>query len=167
MSPASNRSSIRSLHSHSHQQSILGKLNTLRQQDLLCDVTLQVHDETFRAHKALLAASSDHFLFLFTSKPQSVYRLQDVSAETLSNVLQFIYSAQVCVDKDNKVCVEDDVTQQLLAAAKLLQVSELITALSERSADEEKDDQSELQEVKMTSHQTINKYSCLRKGSTF
>ncbi|KAF3845568.1 hypothetical protein F7725_008731 [Dissostichus mawsoni] len=124
MSPASNRSSIRSLHSHSHQQSILGKLNTFRQQDLLCDVTLQVHDEAFRAHKALLAASSDHFLFLFTSKPQSVYRLQD----TLSNVLQFIYSAQVCVEEDkvcveedNKVCVEDDVTQQLLAAAKLLQ----------------------------------------------
>ncbi|KAF3845576.1 hypothetical protein F7725_008739 [Dissostichus mawsoni] len=173
MSPASNRSSIRSLHSHSHQQSILGKLNTFRQQDLLCDVTLQVHDEAFRAHKALLAASSDHFLFLFTSKPQSVYRLQDVSAETLSNVLQFIYSAQVCVEEDkvcveedNKVCVEDDVTQQLLAAAKLLQVSELITALSERSADEEKDDQSELQEVGVPKVQEVSKRKRGRPSKT-
>ncbi|KAK5887011.1 hypothetical protein CesoFtcFv8_017988 [Champsocephalus esox] len=205
MSPASNRSSIRSLHSHSHRQSILGKLNTLRQQDLLCDVTLQVHDEAFRAHKALLAASSDHFLFLFTSKPQSVYRLQDVSAETLRNVLQFIYSAQVrveedkvcveedkvrveedkvrveedkvrveedkvcveedkvCVEEDkvcveeDKVCVEEDVMQQLLAAAKLLQVSELIAALSDRAADEEKDDQSELQELGVPNVQAASK----------
>ncbi|KAK5858035.1 hypothetical protein PBY51_011234 [Eleginops maclovinus] len=160
MSPAADRSSpLRTLHSDSHQQSILGKLSALRQQDILCDVTLQVQDETFRAHRALLAASSDHFLCLFTAQPQSCYRLQDVSAETLAAVLHFIYSAQVCVQRDTQVCVQEDVTQQLLAAAKLLQVSELITALSEhrRSAEELKEVQPELQEVGVPKVQEVSK----------
>ncbi|KAM8833508.1 zinc finger and BTB domain-containing protein 24 isoform 2-T2 [Synchiropus picturatus] len=111
-------------HSDAHKNGILGKFENLWKLELLCDVTLVVEDTHFRGHRALLAASSDFFSLMFTADPmgRSTYRLDGVLAEPFQLLLGFIYSA--------KVSVKESCVQQLLAAARLLQVSELIDWLT-------------------------------------
>eukprot|EP00064_Thunnus_orientalis_P010333 superscaffoldBa00001395_g10359 len=126
MSHKATTSSLMALHSDSHEQSILSKFNKLRKRDLLCDITLVVEDMHFKAHKALLAASSEYFSLMFTAKDQSTqstFQLDGMAAEMFAAVLEFIYSAQVSV--------EQSATEQLLATARLMQVSDLVKALTE------------------------------------
>uniref|UniRef100_A0A8C7F338 Zinc finger and BTB domain containing 24 n=1 Tax=Oncorhynchus kisutch TaxID=8019 RepID=A0A8C7F338_ONCKI len=107
------------IHSTTHKDTILCKFDKLRKRELLCDITLIVEDVHFKAHKALLAASSDYFSLMFTAEEQisqSTYRLDGMAAETFGAVLEFIYSAQ------------ESVTEQLLDLARLLEVSDLVKA---------------------------------------
>ncbi|XP_059209048.1 zinc finger and BTB domain-containing protein 24 isoform X2 [Centropristis striata] len=123
---AARTSSLMALHSDSHKQSILSKFDKLRKRDLLCDITLVVEDVHFKAHKALLAASSDYFSLMFTAEDhiiQSTYRLDGMSAKMFAAVLEFIYSAQVSV--------EESATEQLLATAHLIEVNDLVKVLTE------------------------------------
>ncbi|XP_074547865.1 zinc finger and BTB domain-containing protein 24 [Halichoeres trimaculatus] len=119
--------SVMSLQSYSHQQSILSKFSKLREKDLLCDITLVVEDRPFKAHKALLAASSDFFSLMFTteeqSSGQSTYRMEGMAAEMFAAVLDFIYSAEVSV--------EEAAAEQLLATARLMKVSDLVIGLDD------------------------------------
>ncbi|XP_070776854.1 zinc finger and BTB domain-containing protein 24 [Enoplosus armatus] len=118
-------SSLLALHSDSHKQSILNKFDKLRKRDLLCDITLVVEDVPFKAHKALLAASSEYFSLMFTAEDQisqSTYRLDGMAAKMFSAVLEFIYSA--------RVSVEESATEQLLATARLMEVKDLVTVLT-------------------------------------
>ncbi|KAM4543109.1 zinc finger and BTB domain-containing protein 24 isoform 1-T3 [Odontesthes bonariensis] len=126
-------SQLTALRSDSHQQSILSKFDKLRKRDLLCDITLVVEDVHFKAHKALLAASSEYFSVMFTAEDQirqSTYRLDGMAPKMFAAVLEFIYSAQVSV--------EESATEQLLATAHLMEVSELIRALTELTGTESK-----------------------------
>uniref|UniRef100_A0A8P4GL93 Zinc finger and BTB domain containing 24 n=1 Tax=Dicentrarchus labrax TaxID=13489 RepID=A0A8P4GL93_DICLA len=136
-------SSLMALHSDSHKQSILSKFDKLRKRDLLCDITLVVEDVHFKAHKALLAASSEYFSLMFTAdnQPQPTYRLDGMAAKMFAAVLEFIYSAQVSV--------EENATEQLLATARLMEVSDLVKALTEltRSAAAVKEAEAELAKV--------------------
>ncbi|KAM4724181.1 zinc finger and BTB domain-containing protein 24 [Anableps anableps] len=119
-------SSIIPLRSDEHKQSILSKFDKLRKKDLLCDITLVVENVHFKAHKALLAASSEYFSLMFTAEqqvPQSTYRLDGMAAKMFGAVLEFIYSAQVSVEESS--------TEQLLAAAHRVKVSELVDVLTE------------------------------------
>uniref|UniRef100_A0A3B4WLQ7 Zinc finger and BTB domain containing 24 n=1 Tax=Seriola lalandi dorsalis TaxID=1841481 RepID=A0A3B4WLQ7_SERLL len=116
-------SSLMALQSESHKQSILSKFNKLRKRDLLCDVTFVVEDVHFKAHKALLAASSEYFSLMFTAEDhisQSTYKLGGMAAEMFSTVLEFIYSAQVSLEKS--------ATEHLLATAHLMEVNDLVKA---------------------------------------
>lgn len=131
---------IARLHSESHKQSILSKFDKLRKRDLLCDITLVVEDVQFKAHKALLAASSEYFSLMFTSEDhihQSTYRLNGMTAKMFAAVLEFIYSAQVSV--------EESAAEQLLATAHLMEVGDLAKLLSDltRSATGVKADDAE------------------------
>nr|XP_043903150.1 zinc finger and BTB domain-containing protein 24 isoform X2 [Solea senegalensis] len=113
------------VHSDSHKHSILSKFNKLRKMDLLCDVTLVVEDMHFRAHKALLAASSEYFSLMFTSEDhisQSTFKLADMEANMFSAVLDFIYSAHVSL--------EESTAEQLLATAHLMEVNDLVKVLT-------------------------------------
>uniref|UniRef100_A0A1A8BSD0 Zinc finger and BTB domain containing 24 n=1 Tax=Nothobranchius kadleci TaxID=1051664 RepID=A0A1A8BSD0_NOTKA len=117
-------SSFLALYSDSHKQSILGKFDKLRKRDLLCDVTVVVENVHFKAHKALLAASSEFFSNMFTTEDQkSTCQLDGMAAKMFAAVLEFIYSAQVSV--------EESAMEQLLAAAHLTEVSELVKVLTE------------------------------------
>ncbi|XP_035024918.1 zinc finger and BTB domain-containing protein 24 [Hippoglossus stenolepis] len=119
-------STLTAVHSDSHEQSILSKFNNLRKRDLLCDVTLVVGDVHFRAHKALLAASSEYFSLMFTSGDhisRSTFALGGMEAEMFSAVLEFIYSA--------RVSLEESSAEQLLATAHLMEVGDLVRALAE------------------------------------
>ncbi|KAM6969277.1 zinc finger and BTB domain-containing protein 24 [Tautogolabrus adspersus] len=120
-------SSVMDLHSDSHKQTILSKFDKLRKKDILCDITLVVEDKQFKAHKALLAASSEFFSLMFTAgnqiSGQSNFRLDGMAAKMFAAVLDFIYSAQVSV--------EESVMEQLLETARLLKVSDLVKVLTE------------------------------------
>lgn len=118
-------SSLVALHSDSHKLSILGKFNKLRKEDLLCDITLVVEDMHFRAHKALLAASSEFFSLMLTEDQMSrpTYQLDGMAAKTFAAILEFIYSAQVSVEPSS--------TEQLLATARLMEVHDLVKVLTE------------------------------------
>jgi len=113
------------LHSEAHKQSILSKFDALRKRELLCDITLVVEDVHYKAHKALLAASSDYFSLMFTAEDRigpSTYRLDGMAAQMFAAVLDFIYSAQVSV--------EESATEQLLATARLMEVNDLVRVLA-------------------------------------
>uniref|UniRef100_A0A8C6TDI9 Zinc finger and BTB domain containing 24 n=1 Tax=Neogobius melanostomus TaxID=47308 RepID=A0A8C6TDI9_9GOBI len=112
-----------SLHSDSHKLSILSKFNQLRTQELLCDVTIEVENALFKAHKALLAASSDYFSSLFASQHQTTVKVCNIAVDIVSLVLDFIYSGQISTEEKH--------LEQLLAAARSLEVKDLTEELSE------------------------------------
>ena len=56
----------RQIFTDSHAKSILTTMNNLRKANRLCDVTLQVGEKDFPAHRIVLAACSDYFCAMFT-----------------------------------------------------------------------------------------------------
>ncbi|TRY83497.1 hypothetical protein DNTS_016230 [Danionella cerebrum] len=120
MCAASPSSSILTLHSDTHKLSILHKLDKLRRQELLCDITIIVENTLFRAHKVILAASSEYFSSMFTAEDQvtkSVYEVNGMTAKTFSAILEFIYSG--------KLLVEESISEQILETARFLKISDL------------------------------------------
>lgn len=90
---------------------------------MLCDITLIVEDVQFKAHKALLAASSEYFSLMFTAEDQvgqTVYKLDGMAAKTFEAVLEFIYSANVSVEESS--------SKQLLDTAHFLEIRDLVKA---------------------------------------
>ncbi|KAK1793321.1 hypothetical protein P4O66_011710, partial [Electrophorus voltai] len=121
--PQTKASNLLAFHSETHKDTILHKFDHLRKREILCDITLVVDDVYFKAHKALLAASSEYFSLMFTTEDhvsQSIYKLDGMAAKTFASVLEFIYSA--------KVSVEESSTEQLLDVARLLEISDLVKA---------------------------------------
>lgn len=55
------------LHQH-HAGCILSRLNDLREREELCDITIIVEGRPIKAHRAVLAASSQYFNAMFTAK---------------------------------------------------------------------------------------------------
>ncbi|KAJ0062906.1 hypothetical protein NL108_008214, partial [Boleophthalmus pectinirostris] len=114
------------LHSENHKQNILKKFEHLRASGLLCDVEIQVEDRRFKAHKTILAATSDYFYHLFTSQPQSSHtplRMDDMAADMFSFVIDFIYTGHISIEEKH--------TEQLLVAATRLEVKGLTDKLAE------------------------------------
>lgn len=103
----------------SHAKSILSTMNTLRKDGTLCDVTLKVQGQSFKAHRIVLAACSDYFCAMFTNemseKCQSVIELHEVPTGIMDVLLDFVYTETVNVSVEN--------VQELLPAACLLQLT--------------------------------------------
>jgi len=47
--------------SHTYSKTVLDGFSHLRSSTALCDVTLRAEDQSYHAHRALLASSSDYF----------------------------------------------------------------------------------------------------------
>lgn len=62
MSLSEKNSVVFAYESSVHSTNVLLSLDDQRKQDILCDVTILVEDQRFRAHKAVLAACSSYFL---------------------------------------------------------------------------------------------------------
>ncbi|KAM6447088.1 zinc finger and BTB domain-containing protein 21 [Liasis olivaceus] len=93
-----------------HAISLLSALNEQRLKGQLCDVVLIVGDQKFRAHKNVLAASSEYFQSLFTKKEnesQSVFQLDFCEPDTFDNVLNYIYSSSLFVEKSSLAGVQE------------------------------------------------------------
>ncbi|XP_048874372.1 kelch-like protein 24 [Brienomyrus brachyistius] len=84
---------------------ILQVLSTYRKSGIFTDVVLQVEDQEFPCHRALLCASSNYFRSMFQGQLrescQSLIKLQGISAAAMENLLNFMYEGKVDVDEEN------------------------------------------------------------------
>ena len=56
----------------SHSDDMLSKLRSQREAGLFCDITLRTDGRSYSAHRAVLAAVSDHFQEIFTEMDSSI-----------------------------------------------------------------------------------------------
>ena len=99
-------------------------LQTMQGLTTLCDVTLQVEDETFQAHRPVLAARSPYFRGMFCGKfreskinSSTPIVLQDLNKKAFRIVLDAMYSNEIELSKEN--------VTDVLCAAHILQVCDL------------------------------------------
>ena len=96
---------------------LVKRLNMLRGQDYLCDITLVTKDDKeFKAHRNVLSAASPFFFKLFQSdmkeNREGIVRFEEISGAVMEDVLEFIYTGSVEVTQEN--------CKDLIAAANYL-----------------------------------------------
>ena len=96
------------------------RLNMLRRQDHLCDVTLVTKDDKeFKAHRNVLSAASPFFCKLFQSdmkeNREGIARFEEISGAVMEDVLEFIYTGTA-----GSVEVTQENCKDLIAAANYL-----------------------------------------------
>lgn len=102
-----------------HSAKLLDALRQFYISGLFTDVSLQCGEsgQVFHCHKALLSARSSYFKVMFTAdmreRSNSVIKLSGVDCGVLGALVNYVYTAQVCITESN--------VQSLLEAADLLQ----------------------------------------------
>ncbi|XP_054021890.1 transcription regulator protein BACH1 [Dryobates pubescens] len=109
MSLSEKNSVVFAYESSVHSANVLLSLDDQRKQDILCDVTILVEDQRFRAHKAVLAACSSYFLSRIVGQVDAdliITLPEEVTLKGFSPLLQFAYTAKLILNKDNvsEVC---------------------------------------------------------------
>ncbi|NWV01241.1 BACH1 protein, partial [Upupa epops] len=109
MSLSEKNSVVFAYESSVHSSNVLLSLDDQRKQDILCDVTILVEDQRFRAHKAVLAACSSYFLSRIVGQVDAdliITLPEEVTLKGFSPLLQFAYTAKLILNKDNvsEVC---------------------------------------------------------------
>jgi hypothetical protein len=96
-------------------------MHELRQDGILCDVTLCVEGRKFPAHKIVLAGSSPYLKAMFTNgmleTDQDVVEIRDIEASTMQNLLDFMYTSTVEITVNN--------VQSILQGASLFGLQQL------------------------------------------
>ncbi|XP_012506585.1 PREDICTED: zinc finger and BTB domain-containing protein 24 [Propithecus coquereli] len=114
------------VHSDTHSDTVLASFEDQRKKGFLCDITLIVENVHFRAHKALLAASSEYFSMMFAEEGeigQSIYMLEGMVADTFSILLEFIYTGYLHTSEKN--------IEQILSTAQFLKIYDLVKAYTD------------------------------------
>ncbi|XP_069060162.1 transcription regulator protein BACH1 isoform X2 [Pleurodeles waltl] len=104
MSGRSEKTSVFAYESSVHSVSVLLRLNDQRKQGLFCDVTIQVEDQSFQAHRSVLAACSDYFLTRIVNQHDAdlvISLPEQVTVKGFVPLLQFVYTAKLLLSKDN------------------------------------------------------------------
>ncbi|KAM4041201.1 zinc finger and BTB domain-containing protein 24 [Anomaloglossus baeobatrachus] len=110
-------------HSEGHVGMVLSSLEEQRKKNFLCDITLMVGDVQFRAHKALLAASSEYFSMMFADEGnigQSVYVIEGIVSDVFESLLQFMYTGDVHIGEKS--------LKQIVSTAHVLKIDNLVKA---------------------------------------
>ncbi|KAM4047057.1 zinc finger and BTB domain-containing protein 11 [Anomaloglossus baeobatrachus] len=86
-----------------HGQAVLDQLNQQRLANQFCDVTLLIEGEEFKAHKSVLAASSEYFRELFIEKGavsshEAFVDLSGFFKASFMPLLEFAYTSELCFD---------------------------------------------------------------------
>ncbi|CAD7091014.1 unnamed protein product [Hermetia illucens] len=107
-----------------HSKAILSGLNELRQEEKLVDITLVAQGESFKAHRAVLAACSEYFRAMFTEPMkeanQSEIHLNGVTAQGLELFIIYAYTCKLELNREN--------VQDILSAASYVQVESIVSA---------------------------------------
>ncbi|KAH8240418.1 hypothetical protein KR038_000372 [Drosophila bunnanda] len=108
---------------NSDEENLLRGLNKLRTEDKLTDVTLIVEDHRFKAHRVVLAASSDYFCAMFADcamieSRQDEINLYGITARAMGSIIDYIYTSLLELNSDN--------IEEILAASTHVQVREVI-----------------------------------------
>lgn len=87
----------------SYSSELLSRLRSQRDAGLFCDITLRTSGRSFSAHRAVLAAVSDHFQEIFTEMDSSIddIDLTGFSEDSLVSLLEFSYSSTLSVRRDD------------------------------------------------------------------
>ncbi|XP_077188316.1 zinc finger and BTB domain-containing protein 7A [Paroedura picta] len=140
-----------------HSSDILSSLNEQRNNGLLCDVVILVEGQEFPTHRSVLAACSQYFKKLFTSglvvDQQNVYEIDFVSADALSALLEFAYTATLTVSTSN--------VSEILNAAKLLEIQavrEVCTDLLDRKILAKNDQMDTVDQIDQRNHLRAKEY---------
>ncbi|CAH1246908.1 ZBTB48 [Branchiostoma lanceolatum] len=91
-----------------------------RLEEQFCDAKVVVNGQQFHAHKAILAANSNFFNQYFTiNKGSSRVELHDISVESFTNIVEFMYSGRLLLQESN--------VTDVLQTASLLQMHNIVT----------------------------------------
>lgn len=146
MPPLNNNNTISSSVTNSQQQStctnerryfnsseyihkVLQNLNVLRQDTRFCDVEIIAGKSIINAHRVVLSASSPYFEAMFrpdlglSEGKQKTVTLHSIDSCILKQLIEFIYTGKVEIDQKN--------VQELMAAADMLQINEVVDGCCE------------------------------------
>lgn len=89
--------------SSKHSQAVLDQLNQQRLANQFCDVTLLIEGEEYKAHKSVLAASSEYFRELFIEKGavsshEAFVDLSGFCKSSFLPLLEFAYTSELMFD---------------------------------------------------------------------
>ncbi|XP_037688646.1 transcription regulator protein BACH1 [Choloepus didactylus] len=87
-----------------HSTNVLLSLNDQRKKDVLCDVTVFVEGQRFRAHRSLLAACSSYFHSRIVGQADAELNItlpEEVTVKGFEPLIQFAYTAKLILSKDN------------------------------------------------------------------
>ncbi|XP_077969518.1 uncharacterized protein LOC144424265 [Styela clava] len=97
---------------------LMTSLDSLREQNILCNFDVKVGDKSFRAHRCVLAASSGYFKAMFSSKMKEsrdgFIDMKDVDQNGISQCIEFMYKGVGNLKMEY--------VQQILQASNLLQM---------------------------------------------
>lgn len=103
-------------------ESLLIQLDVLRQEGLLCDLTVLVDGTEFRCHRTVLAATCPYFQALFRhdilARTKAELRLDGVSVIGFQLILNFIYTSKLIITSETVI--------DLLEAADFLQYRDIV-----------------------------------------
>lgn len=87
----------------SYSSEMLSRLRGQRDAGLFCDITLRTSGRSFSAHRAVLAAVSDHFQEIFTEMDSSIddIDLTGFNEDSIVSLLEFTYSSTLSVRRDD------------------------------------------------------------------
>ncbi|XP_078492595.1 kelch-like protein 12 isoform X1 [Ciona intestinalis] len=115
-----------------HFDFIMDMLVKQRNNTDYCDVTLVAEGQKFPAHRAILAASSKYFHTMFSSQMKEKFekeiKIKEVTKFAMKQVIAFIYT--------NKVLLSEENIDEVLHAASLMQVQDLLALVIQYLSDE-------------------------------
>ncbi|NXN08824.1 KLHL4 protein, partial [Indicator maculatus] len=108
--------------STNHAEQTFRKMESYLQQKQLCDVLLIAGDQKIPAHRLVLSAVSDYFAAMFTNDvreaKQEEIKMEGVDPDALKALVRYAYTGILEL--------KEDTIESLLAAACLLQLSQVI-----------------------------------------
>ena len=108
-------------------EQLVERLDILRRNDSLCDVTISVNSRNFRVHKCVLAAASPFFFSLLKSDMRESQEqlikieLEEATESVMQDVLQYIYTGNLTVFEET--------AHNMIATADYLLLPSLKTAV--------------------------------------
>lgn len=110
-----------------HSVEMLHNLNAQRKDGgRLCDVVLRVGEESFPAHKAVLAACSEYFESVFSHPPEGDAKeleMHTISPKVFRDILDFAYTS--------KIVIRLECFPELMTAAKFLVLRSVVEICQE------------------------------------
>ncbi|KAK9536581.1 hypothetical protein VZT92_006351 [Zoarces viviparus] len=106
MATSAPRSSVFTFESTVHSSHVLRCLDEQRRRDTMCDVTVVVECQSFRAHRSILASCSEYFTQRISSLTQhgAVITLpQEVSVAGFEPLLKFAYTSKLLFEKNDVI----------------------------------------------------------------
>lgn len=110
MAMSAPRSSVFTFESTAHSSHVLRCLDEQRCRDTLCDITVVVEGQSFRAHRSVLASCSEYFTHRISSQTQhgAVITLpQEVTVAGFEPLLKFAYTSKLLFGKDNVLEIQN------------------------------------------------------------